>query len=235
MNDQHHFEPRIEPVGHVNGAATIEALSNETSVYAASPAFVRQHCGPIANTILDAVDDAWFARCEHHDMLPNIDVRVHRLNIGEYPAVPGWHCDGVLRETFHGQPDINRIRIRDTIIATVASDPNGVSTTEWVDEPVTLTLPGFTDATGSGDTGYRLWRGAHQQLEQLDPQPRRQHLQPGKIICMGERTLHRATPATTRGWRLFFRMSMWHNPYLDEHGKVARQQHVYVVNEAAGW
>jgi hypothetical protein len=229
------FSPHVETVGTVDAVYSIAELDEETSMYAASPAFVREHGGPIANSILANVDVLWFDRCADLGMLPNVDVRVHRLNIGEFPAVPGWHCDGVMRETYHAQPDLERIRVRDTVIAHVSSDASGVSCTEFLVDPFELQFPDFTDESGSGAEGYALWRDAHLQIEAAVPRPRSATLESGRIVCMSATTLHRPRPAVVRGWRLFFRMSMWHRDYLGEQGKVARQQQVYLLSESNGW
>jgi hypothetical protein len=217
------FKPDVRILGSFVPTATLDELDAEQSVYAASPEFVRANCGPIANSILDAVPDSYLQRCRSLGMLPNIDVRVHRLNRGEYPAVPGWHCDGHLRETYFGAPQTDRIPIRDTILATVSSHVDGVSNFEMLDESVEMEItPGQSD----------LWAQVHSFVESGGY--RRLKSMDGLLYQMGIDTIHRCTPALRRGWRLLFRMSMWHNDYLGDGGKVARQQQVYIKSEL-GW
>lgn len=220
------FTPDFRRVGSVPGVADIKELSQETSVYAASPEFVRKNCGPIAIGILDAVPTEYIQRCHDLGMRPNIDVRIHRLNIGELPAVPGWHCDGAFRETYFSQPDIDRVPTRDHIIATVSSSKDGVSNTQFIDQPINVSLP------GDPHHDFSLWREVHKQVPQ---DAKTYSATDGLLHQFSVNTLHRCTPAKTRGWRLFFRISMWHNDYLGHQGKIATQQQVYILHESNGW
>jgi len=217
------FTPEIQTIGKVKGSRSVDELSVETSVYAASPDFVRQNCGPIANGILDAVDQSYFDRCEDLGMLPNIDVRVHRLNVGEYPAIPGWHCDGVKRETYHGQPDPDKMRIRDTVLCAVSM--GSVCNPEVITEQLEIDIPEIEDE-------FKLWQYVDSKI--LDSTSRRE-MPDGEITMIGASTLHRVMPARRRGFRLLFRMSMWHNDYLGDSGKISKQQQVYLVQGENGW
>lgn len=229
------FNPSFEDIGYVNPTWDIDTITNETCVYAASPAKVKEVCGPIANEIMNAVPDSWWAKCVKLGMLPNIDVRVHRLNKGEYPAVPGWHCDGALRETYFGQPDPDRVPIRDTILCVVSTAHDGVS------NPQMITIPVTVDIEPSDSEDFVYWREVHKQIKPSIPTGR---LCDGEVIRISCDTLHRVMPAHKRGARLLFRMSMWHNDYLGDGGKVAKTQQVYrvidqetiyVTDEGAGW
>jgi len=213
------FTPEVKKLAQFDGIATIAELDAETSVFAASPEFVRKNCGPVANRILDAVPQDYYDAAPI-GMLSNIDVRVHRLNIGEYPAVPGWHCDGQLRETYFAAPRLDVIPIRDTVLACVSTGM--VSNFEIASEPFTCDI---------GEEEY-LWARVNQQIEQSDMQSFAS--QDGQLYQMTIDTLHRCMPARARGWRLFFRMSMWHNDYLGDGGKIAQQQQVYITH-AGGW
>lgn len=54
-------------------------------------------------------------------------------------------------------------------------------------------------------------------------------------MCFDSWTLHRAMPTKIRGWRLFFRMAMWHKPNLGEDGMISKQEQVYKLVEGSGW
>lgn len=217
------FTPQVDVLGRLKGHFSIEELSGEKSCYAASPAFVRRNCGPIAVRILDAVPKEYFTKCEALGMLPNIDVRLHRLNQGEYPAVPGWHCDGALRETYFGAPQVDAVQVRDTVLSTVSSDLKGVSNFEYLD--ASLTMPAPADGWS--------WSEVHKRIIQLQPATRMS--EDGVLYRIGADSLHRVSPARVRGWRLFFRMSMWHRDYLGDGGKLADQQQVYILSDDNGW
>lgn len=215
------FVPEVIELGGIPGTATIAELDAETSVYAASPKFVRTNCGPIANKILDAVPQSYYDRMPQ-GMMPNIDVRVHRLNTGEFPAVPGWHCDGQLRETYFSAPDVDRVPIRDTVLATVST--GAVSNFEYATEPFACNVP--------QDDGYGLWAHVNAEIESNNMQ--KCSSCDGTLYQISVNTLQRCMPARNRGWRLFFRMSMWHNDYLGDEGKISKQQQVYLTS-IKGW
>lgn len=227
---QHTFHPEVKRVGQCEAWRWhISDFAKEVSVYAASPKFVQENCGPIAKSILERVPQAYFDKCKSLGLLPNIDFRVHRLNKGEFPAVPGWHCDGVKRETYHGQPDLDRIHIRDTVLCCVSSGglQSPVCAPEIITEPLTLRVP---DQSQCDEFGF--WAHIHKQVPET---ARRITLKEGDLVMIGAETIHRCTPAAMRGWRAFFRLSMWHNDYIGDGGEVAKQQQVYVLSEGNGW
>ena len=220
------FTPDITTVGSFTSLASISDLAEEQGVYSASPEFVKSNCGPIANSILDQIPDSFYTEADEAGLFVNIDVRVHRLYKGDYPAYPGWHCDGEYRETYKSQPDLSRVVPHKHLVGTVSTEPDGVSLTQFVSEPVTVTIGDVSEI----DT---LWGQVHNQIEQLDPAT--VWTADGDLTQFGSFTLHRATPAVTRGWRLFFRASMWHKPYLGDGGMISRQEQIYQILEGKGW
>lgn len=221
------FIPEILTVGGFQGMATVGELAEEVGVYSASPDFVMKRCGPIARNILAQVPDEFFGECSRKGLYPNIDVRIHRLYPGDYPAVPGWHTDGEFRGDYHAQPELDRVVDHHHLVGTVSTGVDGVSLTEAVTEP-------FRAVIDEPDAGNTLWSQVHRQVE--TNKPKSMKLEDGVLTSMGSFTLHRATPAMIRGWRLFFRLSMWHRPYLNaEGGCISRQEQVYRLSEAKGW
>lgn len=222
------FDPNFEVVRAVPGLASIEALADEVGVYSASPDFIRQHCGPIANAVLDAMPDWYFAEATERGLHPNADIRIHRLYPGDFPAYPGWHCDGELRETYFSQPDLDRTPVSKHIVCTVSSSELGVSSTQFLDQP----FEAMVSDPESGDMA--LWAQVSHQIN--ESRPIRVHdARDGELTVFDCRTLHRCTPAKIRGWRLFFRMSMWHRPNLGAGGKISRQEQVYKLTDLCGW
>lgn len=220
------FVPSLQSIGSFTKTATIEEIANETGMFSASPNFVAEHGGPLTQEILAAIPNEWYAEAERLGLYPNIDVRVHRLYQDDYPAVPGWHCDGEFRENYHSQPDLTKVPTHRHLVGTVSTDVSGVSLTEFVTDPVTIPI----DLTG---TDQGIWEQVHHWVDEHKPQT--QESQDGLLYDFSSWTLHRCTPAKIRGWRLFFRASMWHKPYLDGEGTLARQEYVYRVSEAKGW
>ena len=61
---------------------SVDQIKGEKMFHRSEYAFVKEHCGPITESLIDNLDDGWI-----------IDVRVHKLNKGERPAIPIWHLD----------------------------------------------------------------------------------------------------------------------------------------------
>jgi hypothetical protein len=78
------FAPKFEVVKEIQPIYSIEDLEKETGVYSATPEFVRSNCGPIACQFLDAVPDWYYKKAKTLGLFPNIDVRIHRLYVGNY-------------------------------------------------------------------------------------------------------------------------------------------------------
>lgn len=213
--------------------ASIGDLEKEIGVYSATPTFVRRNCGEIARDILSHVPDAYYALCEELGLYPNCDVRIHRLYPGDYPAYPGWHCDGEYRETYFSQPDLDKIPVSYHLTATVSSHEDGVSNTQFLREPFTFRAERECDVRSTQEQ-HSLWGRVNAALDARtcnDVWSSRD----GQLIQFDARTLHRAMPATRRGWRLFFRMSMWHKPNLGDGGMITKQEQVYKVIGRFGW
>lgn len=223
---QYDFSPNYKVVAEVSRTASIQALSDEIGVYAASPEFVRKRCGPLVLNLLERVPDWYYEKARDLGLLPNIDVRIHRLYPGNYPAYPGWHCDGEYRETYFSQPEMNKIAVHNHLTATISSHESGISNTEFLMEP-------FSCEVGSVDSENRFWgqidKAVSADMREVEVIP------DGCLTCFDSWTLHRCAPARLRGWRLFFRMSMWHRQYLDGEGKCSRQEQVYLMSNGDGW
>lgn len=221
------FVPEIEKVGEFSPYASIGNIAEETGMYSASPDFVREHGGKLTQMMLDQVPESFYEECEKLGLYPNIDVRVHRLYPGDFPAVPGWHTDGEFRKDYHSQPDLDKFTQHSHIVGSISTDDNGVSMTELVNEEFEATIE-------NPDSENTLWQQVHEQIELNNPNTIQ--LPDGQLTEIGAMTLHRATPARIRGWRLLMRASMWHKPYISEEGgTIARQEYVYRLSESKGW
>jgi hypothetical protein len=221
------FAPNFREVAAVEPTASIADLEKERGVYSATPAFVRQHCGDIARACLAAVPDSYYAEAEALKLYPNCDVRIHRLYPGDFPAYPGWHCDGEYRETYFSQPDLDRIHVSKHITGCVSSHPVGVSCCQFLNEEFTCEVePDARDVTLWGQVDVALARKQGKRVYDTKD---------GQLMTFDSWALHRAMPARIRGWRLFFRMSMWHKPNLGNGGMLTKQEQVYKLWEGSGW
>lgn len=224
---EYKFEPSFHVINTVSPTYPIADLEKECGVYSSTPSFVRKHCGDIAKLLLSKVPDAWYAETEKLKLYPNCDVRVHRLYPGDFPAYPGFHCDGEFRETYFSQPDLDRIAVSHHLTAHVSSHDGGVSCTQFLNQPFTVKIE-------QPDNEHTLWGQVHNALMK-EQSLRLVDILDGEMVQFGSRSLHRAMPTKIRGWRLFFRMSGWHRKNLGDGGMLTKQEQVYKVVEGSGW
>lgn len=209
------FTPNIEVVGHINPTASIEQIESEVMLYSASLAFAREHGGPLTQSVLDVIENK---------LDPNkhyvIDTKSVMLMPGMYPAIPGWHCDGVIRHNQFAQPDLEKINTEIQHWAVlVSSHYEGTSNTEFLTEPVVVHCE-----------QDRVWGSTNEYLEKFRGLPTLL-AKDGEIIQFSQPTLHRAKPAINKGWRFFFRLSEYHMPPLN---KIRHQVQVYAAI-SSGW
>ncbi|HEV3485481.1 MAG TPA: hypothetical protein VG106_08740, partial [Vicinamibacterales bacterium] len=149
----------------------------------------------------------------------NIDTQSQHLMEGQFPSIPGWHCDAMSvkgpRDT-----DADEQIARDTIVYTcfVSTNEDGVSQTLFADEPLTLEV----------DTDH-VWPSVHRgaELHLL----RRQKVKDGDVVRFDGNTLHRAAECHRAGWRYWFRLTVYHKP---PRNVVKRMVQVYTPVEARG-
>lgn len=224
------FRPNYDIVASVQGVRTIPEIADEVGMYSATPEFVELHGGPISRGILSRIPASYFDETRAKGLMVNIDIRVHRLYLGDFPAYPGWHCDGEFRETYFSQPDIDRVNVSRHLICTVSSHEGGVSNTEFLDESLAVEIEKPT-------SDHTLWGQVHARLTAVSAERplRTRTMQDGEMVLFDPWTLHRATATRVRGWRLFFRCSQWHRPNLGDQGRLAKQEQVYKLVEGGGW
>lgn len=222
------FRPNFNIVAKIDPPTyAIADFDAEIGVFSATPEFVRAHAGPLANRILDHVPEWYYDRAKDLGLYPNVDVRIHRLYPGDFPAYPGWHCDGEYRETYFSQPDLDKIPVSGHLICTLSSHADGVSNTRFLKDEFTCAIkPQKSEVTlwGQVDEALRM-SGEHNYYDTKD----------GELLFFDSRSLHEATATKNRGWRLFFRMSMWHRPNLGDGGRISKQEHIYKLVQGSGW
>lgn len=196
----------------------------ETMLYSASTEFAFDNAGPITFSIMNMLKDMGvLGRCPESKHIV-IDSRVHMLMPGQYPCIPGWHCDGVKRN-MTGQPDIEAPFDKDCLhyFVHVGSDAP-MAPTEYIPGELRLT----------GIEPNRVWgtvdREVNEQIKRHGASIVHK-MKPGSITEVSQDTLHRCPPAEKSGWRFFFRLSYWHSPPKNE---IRNQTQVYALPEQ-GW
>lgn len=204
---------------------SIPLLAAEPSLFSCSEEGVGIQGGVLAKLALKHIQSAFIHdiyNAKQEGLSPIIDVRVHRLMPGMFPAIPGWHCDAVPRNNNNGQPHFDAIHPATFHVTfTLSSEPGGVSNTEFVMDAVKFKIY-------HPDNVYRQ---LHEEVERVSPMVRR--VDDGVFVKFTPKTVHRATETHRRGWRMFMRFSMYHKPPI-ENG-VPGQQQVYILSEKTGW
>ena len=184
------FRPDQEPIAKVEERLP-DDMSEEVQLRGCAYHYAISNAGPIVleRLLLHKEVAAFAARCPA-GYYAIVDARWSFLHPGQYPCMPGWHCDGWPR--MQG----NRMRApwaheRREIRHLICVLGKHASTTEFLGDEHTQLVAGLT------------W-------EQVSKNVDAQHIcrhRPGVIVEMGVGQLHRCPPARRAGTRLFFRIS----------------------------
>lgn len=216
------FNPKIKYCGSIHPVVARNVIVEETLLYSASLSFAASYGGPLTKAALGVLEKQGVLGM---DVPPGfqwvIDTRTHMLMPGQFPAIPGWHCDGVPREGYESQPNVHKLN-EDVYHAVVhvSTDEQGVSDTEFINSAVSVVV-----------NSERVWKSVHggvsaiKELGITRPGD-------GQVILFNMPTIHRATPAERRGWRWWMRASMYYNKPINQ---IRRHVQVYTVSEGGGW
>jgi len=232
----HTFSAHWETIQKLHGQVETATIVEEPMLFSASPDFAESYGGPLTRSVLRALtrerDRMAAYIAEHPGTYGVIDTRSHMLMPGQYPAIPGWHCDAYPRgKGSAGQPDL---KAGDPecfhYVVTVSDQPNGVSNTTFMQGVSTLDVD-----------PERVWGSVHEEVVRRGlglPAPGRDGgiclwatIPDGHLTRFKQETLHRATKAHAKGWRWFFRLSMYHSKPMNQ---IRRQVQVYST-EGGGW
>jgi hypothetical protein len=203
--NQYHFPPSAKIVGKVWGLYKTAQIRQEPALFSVDIPFAFKHGGPITRKILDELIQIPSVRNAFNGDLPGhhiiIDTRIHELQIGEYPAIPGWHTDFVERTaSTNMQPDYRSITDSVKIyVVNISDHEKGVSNTEYLQDSIKLNIP-----------LENIYMKIDEQIrERLSL--RKAKVSDGDILQMDQHSLHRVTPTHSPGMRYFFRLSILHN------------------------
>lgn len=156
-----------------------------------------------------------------------VDVKVHMLMPGMYPAIPGWHTDGVPR--VDGKPDIfKQNRQRSPLFHLLVTGEGCL--TDFASGPIELEVPDQPDS--------KLYEMVSEQMfaytDSGDVMVER--IPSCEVVEWDWWALHTAVPATKREWRYLIRVTEtdYRPPKTDLRDVLKRQEQVYVP-EAFGW
>lgn len=221
------FPPMIEPV------FSVSQMEAEPMLFSSDLNFAEQAGGPITQWALAEVRHMinvalGYAERAGKNYGVSIDTRTHMLMPGFFPAIPGWHCDAVPRSSYHGQPDLDAAdldHVLHIVICVGAEGADPMSYTEFI--PCNTKV--YIDTEGEN-----IWTQVHKQTEQALSEGRATKIATsnGKIAMFDQHGIHRATPATSRGWRWFFRATV---SDAKPQNSIRHQTQVYITEESGGW
>jgi hypothetical protein len=196
------------------------SIEDEPMLFSSDIGFAYLNGGPITRTVINAL----IKLIPTYDTTGNcyiVDTKSVLLQVGQYPCIPGWHCDSVPRNE-SGQPDFSLIKPHineDFLLFTHADKPNSISNTEFVDGPIDLEYD-----------PANVWSSIDKALE-AEP-PKTIQTEDDVIYLFNELSLHRGTAAREAGWRFFMRIT--YGPETLVQNKIRKQVQVYVPQNY-GW
>ncbi len=197
---EHKFVPDIEIVGELPAVVPMQDIIDEPMVWGADWAFTRQHGGPLTQAVLDQLETQrpLLDEIQARGRYVCIDTESQFLLLGQYPSIPGWHCDSIME--VDGRNDVSQQEV-DCIhfMVSISDHEGGVSQTLFADETTTMKI----------DKDH-VWQSVHQQAERLILH--RRIIPDGKLVKFSMNTLHCPSACYQAGWRFWFRLSAYHKP-----------------------
>lgn len=208
------FIPEYKVVTTIEGTHPAEELLEQQGMFGADLSFAYQHAGKVLQNVLDSIPETYHTEAAENGMELNIDVRIHELAVGDYPATPGWHCDAPQRETEFSNKG-ETVPVANSLVVNLSSNPLGVSNTIFAMDPVELDNDRMDQST---------WAEMNALLG--DDFSRRHVSQDGQFIQFSCYTPHAIQPAQHDGVRMFVRISQWKKPEGFNPG-LAKTEQVY--------
>jgi hypothetical protein len=224
---QHVFDPKWEFRAKIHGLRTIEQIQNEPMLFSAGLAFTEKVClesggGSTTWMLVQFLMDHVLGKSIEPDLNVVIDTRTHMLMKGMTPAIPGWHCDGLLRPEKYAQPRLESYDPRVRHYAAFFATEENVSRTVFMLAAKRIDVD-----------PERVWGSVNEKMSGYGgAQKHELYVQKeGELMEFDEQTLHRASPCEVPGWRMFFRLSVTRDPVRDQ---IRKQTQVYTTANT-GW
>lgn len=215
--------PQIQEVAtYASDPLRIADMTGEPSLFSCNPEAAEMLGGPHTRAFVQrCMEDPAAKSALASGLYPVLDTRTQRLMPGMFPSIPGWHCDNVPRDTYYSQPDFTRVH-PDSVhfLMLLATEADGVSRTEFLTEPFEF-----------NPNPQEVWKSLHQQITAVSPPTMK--VEPGVIYRFSCQDAHKTNPCTTRGWRIFMRLSFLASPAIGN--MVSEANQVYILSEENGW
>lgn len=218
------FVPNYYPIASFDGyEPDADVLLRQQGMYAADLDFAYERATPVVKRMLDAIPRWYHDHARERGEELNVDIRVHQMSVGDFPASPGWHVDAAQRETaFEENADLTDVSY--SLLGTVSTAPDGVSNTLFYDKSVVFDAEYNTVVKGSQSYLQSHLPSAELML------PNVSRSQDGRWTLFDPYTIHNVEAARHEGVRLFLRVSLWKKP-KDHHPGLTKTEQVYRMVE----
>lgn len=229
-----YFDSKFYTVGFMKPRIA-EEIEAEPMLFGADWKFAAENGGPITRDFLEQLHRAAGFGVMNRGII--IDSRVHMLQEGYYPCIPGWHTDDAPRNFKTNQPDIFSPKVVQHALAVVDTDTG--STTEFItgrlridEENIKAQRAWMVD--GKVKTVYEAASDIIDAALSDPPQAWSVNAVPNNAVCLfNSRDWHRGVPAKRAGWRFFIRAS--HSSDRKIENKIRKQVQVYLPRLNIGW
>ena len=193
---KHCFLPSYHKVGAISPTYSVDEMRDEVELTRVPLLLAQETSGPIVQSMMDLIPPAFYAEATAHSLPLTVDVRLHYLDAGENLSYRGWHADGEHYDDV--QPSLKHAGDRQHLFCSASTHPDGVTHTQVVTTPLTLTV-----------NPVNVWEDINRDIAVL-PSSRYQTLtiHDGSMYQLDGNTLHRILPAHNDGSWLFFRVRM---------------------------
>ena len=214
------FVPKCDLIREEQFVCTVKDIEMEPMLYGASWNYARDHGGMLTQGVMNEIEERVFSLLHVHALKgyhPVIDTKSVMLMPGQFPCIPGWHCDGVIRKDANSQPNLATLNDDIQHFVCTLSTKIDLAPMEYLVNPVEVEFD-----------KHAVWDSVNSYLSDISFQ---HSLNSGQILQFNRSTLHRGTAAKERGWRYFFRLSFYHMPAVN---RIRNQVQVYLMDER-GW
>lgn len=171
-------------------------IPSEQMLFNCSVEFAKEKGGPITKQIIKTMESnnafQIGLKPSYHHWL--IDVKVMMLAKGQYPQMPGWHCDGVAKDHISNQPDLTSIDVAIPNYIAVIGVPEAKNTIEYIVQNITMSVD--KDRVWASVNNYADFFYHELEIEQLKDNWMHIYTQP---------TINRVMPAARNSWVMFFK------------------------------
>lgn len=161
-----------------------------------------------------------------HGYHPVVDTKMVQLMPGQYPCIPGWHCDGVIRKDRESQPDLRTLGLEVPHYIVTISDILDASLHCGTD-----IMDSYKEMDENLVDEEKVWKSVNEHFK--DAQRVKDYFpgHNGMMYRITRSTLHRGQQCKARQWRYFYRLSFYHMPAMNKE----RKQVTVYADPNGGW